>query len=675
MSADSSVLQIVILQDGALVGTEVFPYGSYQLGRDAGNDLVLADPRVSSRHATVAFKEGRIYVRDDNSANGTFVNGQRAAQVEVKTIDDVTIGPFTLKFRIVGKKAAGAVPGHTVIAPTSAEVSGHTAPDRPSQRATARGSEFPDAATDPGESQKEPNPLGPGRPPPGRGPQLKVVRGGAPAPPPSSRRLESTVPSARRAAAAVKAVKDPTSRPADAPPPGPPVPAPPVHGGRIPTAEVPVPDVSLDGARAVARDEPVLRARVLWGKSTVWVRSFDPGSKVVAGASETADLPVYNFAFPGERFVVARPARGGWVARVPRGAGAYALRGDTWAEVRGEADASGHATLIPLEIGRPLRIVHGRLCVELLPDLVPAVPSRDFKSGIDPQIGYPFAACLFAVGVMLLAMPALQKDVPDFSPQKLAPIRAVLAPPPKKPDKTKELVLKEDKPTERPKEAKEKPTPQKVVKQQVAMAIQAVKKVTAGAAVQSLLAAVGKIGGPKGVGDKGMGYKLSPLFGKPPIAMAGMGVGPGLGGFGPLTKSLGELRGMGGGGPGFLGTAGIGKGRVGGLVVSAPKGQAKIRGTMDREAIAKVINEHIAEIRACYERALLKEAGLTGKLVFEWTIDLGGAVSEVKVKVAGLKSTDATNCMIGSLRTWRFPKPVGGIVVVSYPFIFNSVGF
>jgi hypothetical protein len=66
---------------------------------------------------------------------------------------------------------------------------------------------------------------------------------------------------------------------------------------------------------------------------------------------------------------------------------------------------------------------------------------------------------------------------------------------------------------------------------------------------------------------------------------------------------------------------------------------------------------------------------LAGKLVFEWTIDLNGTVADVKTKLAGLKSADATNCIINNLRLWRFPHPKGGTVVVSYPFIFNSVGF
>jgi hypothetical protein len=706
VSAEPSVLQVVILQEGALVGTEVFPQGSYKIGRDASNDLVLADARVSSRHATLAFKDGRIFLRDDNSANGTFVNGQRAAQLELKALDDVHIGPFTLKFRTLGKKKGEAIPGGTVVAggladelqPRMTPKIQVAKPDPIAPRSTPDFSGEPTqahASAPHGQASDDPATT-PGTPSQLQARQLRVVRGGVESPPPpspaiSSPPLSATVPSARRSAAMAVPKKEITPAPEEPPPPAPPPPKPnepyrptpraayaaAPRDGAIHTAEVPVAD---DDARP-GRDQPMLRARVLWGRSTVHVRAFEAGASVIAGSKEQYDLPVYNFGFPGDKFVVAKPVRGGWVARVPPGAGAYVKRAEGWVEARGDTDARG-ITHVPLEIARPLRMVHGRVCVELVPELVPRVALRNARDVIDPTVGYPFAGALVLAGLMILIMPSLQKDVPDFSPQQLKPLKVVLQPPPKKPEKKKkEEKEKEEAKKEEPKETpKPKPQPTHVQpkpEKQVATVLKEVKKITSGAAVQNLLSALNKMQtGPKGYGDKGMGFKLSPLIGKPPIAMAGQQFGAGMGGFGALTKGMAAFRGMGnGGGPGGLNIGGMGKGKVGGLVVSAPKGQAHIQGQMDRELIAKVINDHIGEIRGCYERALLREPGLAGKLVFEWTIDLSGSVSDVKTKLAGLKSADATNCMINNLRTWRFPHPKGGNVVVSYPFIFNSVGF
>jgi hypothetical protein len=47
-------------------------------GRDAAQcGIVLAEPRVSSVHATVRLDHGQLLVRDENSNNGTLVNGSR----------------------------------------------------------------------------------------------------------------------------------------------------------------------------------------------------------------------------------------------------------------------------------------------------------------------------------------------------------------------------------------------------------------------------------------------------------------------------------------------------------------------------------------------------------------------------------------------------------------------
>jgi hypothetical protein len=48
------------------------------IGRNPGLDLILEDPRVSRQHAFIyADKEGRIFVLDNNSSNGVFVDGER----------------------------------------------------------------------------------------------------------------------------------------------------------------------------------------------------------------------------------------------------------------------------------------------------------------------------------------------------------------------------------------------------------------------------------------------------------------------------------------------------------------------------------------------------------------------------------------------------------------------
>jgi len=119
----------------------------------------------------------------------------------------------------------------------------------------------------------------------------------------------------------------------------------------------------------------------------------------------------------------------------------------------------------------------------------------------------------------------------------------------------------------------------------------------------------------------------------------------------------------------------VGHGAVGGTVTRASARAVSVQGSIDREAVAKVVNAHLQEVRGCYERALLREPALAGKVVLEWTISLAGKVTTAKTKSSTLKSSAVEACILQSLKSWQFPPAKGGIVIVSYPFLFNSVGY
>ncbi len=94
--------------------------GTATLGRHAEATIVLADTQASRRHAELTCREGRVWLRDLGSANGTFSGGQRlAAPVELCPGDAITIGDTTLRLAL-------AVPDATVSPspPRSAPCSG-----------------------------------------------------------------------------------------------------------------------------------------------------------------------------------------------------------------------------------------------------------------------------------------------------------------------------------------------------------------------------------------------------------------------------------------------------------------------------------------------------------------------------------------------------------------------
>ena len=66
------------------------------LGREAGCDIVLADPRISRRHARLAVRGGTLAVEDLGSTNGTCLNGVRMEHANALVGDRLTFGDTTL---------------------------------------------------------------------------------------------------------------------------------------------------------------------------------------------------------------------------------------------------------------------------------------------------------------------------------------------------------------------------------------------------------------------------------------------------------------------------------------------------------------------------------------------------------------------------------------------------
>jgi membrane fusion protein (multidrug efflux system) len=64
----------------------------YSIGRSPGADVVVDDAECSGRHALVFLRGDRCTVRDLDSANGTFVNGEKVDQAEVRPGDRLMVG-------------------------------------------------------------------------------------------------------------------------------------------------------------------------------------------------------------------------------------------------------------------------------------------------------------------------------------------------------------------------------------------------------------------------------------------------------------------------------------------------------------------------------------------------------------------------------------------------------
>ena len=94
-----------------------------------------------------------------------------------------------------------------------------------------------------------------------------------------------------------------------------------------------------------------------------------------------------------------------------------------------------------------------------------------------------------------------------------------------------------------------------------------------------------------------------------------------------------------------------------------------VRGFCSKSDIASKVRRRAGAIRACYERQLMRNPKLAGKVTARWTIGLDGRVKG-RVSANGLGAVGG--CIASKIRAIRFKQPEGGICVVQWPFVFSN---
>jgi hypothetical protein len=95
-------------------------------------------------------------------------------------------------------------------------------------------------------------------------------------------------------------------------------------------------------------------------------------------------------------------------------------------------------------------------------------------------------------------------------------------------------------------------------------------------------------------------------------------------------------------------------------------------GSLDREAIRRVIQASNARVRGCYERGLTRNPELSGKVTLELVIATTGKVSSSRVSSSDLDDREVEDCLADVGQSLTFPRPKGGSVRVAYPFILQA---
>jgi pSer/pThr/pTyr-binding forkhead associated (FHA) protein len=100
LNSASGLRLCLVVQSGPDRG-KTFPVTKDRIviGRKTG-DLILKDPEVSASHAAVEIVGTTYLVRDLQSTNGTYLNGEKVDESEVRHLDEIGVGKSILIFTV-----------------------------------------------------------------------------------------------------------------------------------------------------------------------------------------------------------------------------------------------------------------------------------------------------------------------------------------------------------------------------------------------------------------------------------------------------------------------------------------------------------------------------------------------------------------------------------------------
>jgi predicted component of type VI protein secretion system len=95
-------LSLVVMNAGPNQGKVLeIKLSQFVVGRDPQCHLRPASPMISKRHCAVLQREGKVFARDFDSTNGTFVNNEPVkGEVELHHGDQLKMGPLTFEVHI-----------------------------------------------------------------------------------------------------------------------------------------------------------------------------------------------------------------------------------------------------------------------------------------------------------------------------------------------------------------------------------------------------------------------------------------------------------------------------------------------------------------------------------------------------------------------------------------------
>ncbi|MFO0599145.1 MAG: adventurous gliding motility protein GltG [Myxococcaceae bacterium] len=638
-------LTLKVFKGDQLIASKDYDRDIIKIGRLSSAHLCLDDEKVSRIHSVIEVApDGTLSIIDMGSVEGTFVNGKRINKGALVFGDEVKVGNTTIKV-----EAAGAAPVVAAVAPV-------VAPVAPAVEAAAVAAPAPAIAVVP-----VPVPVV----------QQEVVQ------------------------QVVQAV--PVQAPAPAPAP---VPAPQPARAAV---------VREEGTGSIVRGRPRRRKgsgplgvelRLLWGDQMVGEFFMHPDVERTfrVGSVKGVDFEMGDAKLGGPTFDLVKFGKNGAQLRftskmngeLQRRFGEETMSLDE-AKKKGIASNDGDALTITLQHEDFAWVDLGGIVVEVFFQPQPKPVFVPFAESVDFTVLNIFLLMFFLAALFVISAANLNAEGEAFDDElnsNSARIAKLLIKPPEKNPILQKFEKKKDSGEIAQKHKGDEGQMGK--KDAPKRSAHAAPKGDPNNKDQARLLVAKVFGGSGGgistiFGHQGIGGELKSAMGN----MFGAAAGDS-GGFGGLG-----LRGSGSGGGGVGDTVGIGgigtKGRGGGtggygsgvgvlggkkdVDIGITSSDPMVMGSLDKELIRKVIHANRGQIRYCYESQLNRFPKLNGKVAVKFVISPTGSVSTSSVAQTTVGNAELEACVAGRVRTWQFPKPKGGgVVIVTYPFIFAQSG-
>ena len=91
LSNEPPPIKVTVEQEGQDVSERQFRK-NFSIGRDDSCELQIMTLGISRRHAEVYFEKGRWWIKDLQSANGTFLNGEKIKKIPIGFSTKVELG-------------------------------------------------------------------------------------------------------------------------------------------------------------------------------------------------------------------------------------------------------------------------------------------------------------------------------------------------------------------------------------------------------------------------------------------------------------------------------------------------------------------------------------------------------------------------------------------------------